>query len=462
MINMQIKPNHSLFSYFQTMTHLSKNLYNEANYLFRQVFFGLTKEEAERHVNEVATIHALNDVVDTLNVIRNRNGTKPFEYLNEVHYYLPKYHLDGFLKLTKQVDYMALPAQCNQRTLSLLYDDWTSYFEARKDYEKNPTKYLGKPKPPRYAKKDGYKVCIFTNQICVIKKDKQGTYLKFPKTKLRYYLGDLDFSDKKLKEVRIVPKNQMINLELVYETEVKEAQEIQIDDARIAAVDLGLENLIAMVDNTGNAPLLFKGKKIKSVNHYYNKQKAYYTSIFREGKDPKEGPHTSKRLERITNKRNNRIKDILHKVSTRFIQMCICRNIDIIVIGHNKNWKQNIELGRVNNQNFVQVPFTMLIHMITYKAENAGIKTVIQEESYTSKASALNNDEIPVYLDGSEQRNFHGKRICRGLYRSGRGIIINADINGASNILRKAYPSKPKYKQWRMGVVDTPVCISYC
>ena len=201
---------------------------------------------------------------------------------------------------------------------------------------------------------------------------------------------------------------------------------------------------------------------MKSINHYYNKQKAYYTSILRQGKDPKEGPFTSKRLERITNKRNNRIKDILHKVSTRFIQVCVSRKIDVIVIGYNKNWKQNIELGKVNNQNFVQIPFTMLINMITYKAENAGIKTVIQEESYTSKASALDNDDIPVYLDGKEHRNFHGKRICRGLYRSDRGIIMNADINGASNILRKAYPCKPKQRQWRIGVVNTPVCISYC
>lgn len=461
-INMQIKPSNSLYPYFLEMTHLSKNLYNEANFLFRQVFFGLAKEKGKRQPNEVEAINALNGVVDQLNLIRKKNGTKPFSYLDEEHRFLLKYHMDGFLKLTKQADYMALPAQCNQRTLSMLYDEWKGYFEAVKDYKKNPSKYLGRPRPPKYVKKDGFKVCVFTNQISVIKKDEKGTYLKLPKTKLCYYLGDLDFSDKVLKEVRIVPRNQHINLELVYETEVQEPKEVSIDETRVAAIDLGLENLIAMVDNTGNAPLLFKGKKIKSINHYYNKQKAYYTSILRKGKENNEGPYSSKRLEKLTNKRNNQIKDILHKASTRLIDACIERKINVLVIGHNKNWKQNIELGKVNNQNFVQIPFTMLINMITYKAENVGIKVIIQEESYTSKASALDHDNIPVYRDGSEKRDFSGKRVKRGLYVSSQGIQINADVNGASNIMRKAYKCIPKQKQWRIGVVDAPVCISYC
>lgn len=151
----------------------------------------------------------------------------------------------------------------------------------------------------------------------------------------------------------------------------------------------------------------------------------------------------------------------MHKASTSLINACKERKINVLVIGNNKNWKQNIKLEKVNNQNFVQIPFTMLINMITYKAENARIKVIIQEESYTSKASALDLDAIPVYTDGSEKQYFSGKRIKRGLYISGQGIQINADINGASNILRKAFQSIPKQMQWRIGVVDAPVCISY-
>lgn len=461
-LNMQIKPSNSLYSYFLEMTHLSKNLYNEANYLYRQVFFGLGKESSQRHANEVATITALNSVVDSLNQVRNRRGTTPFSYLDQDNRILPKYHMDGFLKLTKQVDYTSLPAQCNQRTLSLLYDNWKSYFESIKDYKKNPDKYLGEPKPPKYLKKSGHLVCVFTNQICLIKKDQKGTYLKLPKNKDRYYLGNLDFTDKILKEVRIVPKNQHINLELVYETEVKEVCDVPAMNQRVVAVDLGLENLIAMVDNTRNAPLLFKGKKIKSINHYYNKQCAHYTSILRVGKKPDEGPYTTKRLEKMMKKRNNRIKDIMHKASSSFIKACVERKINVIVIGHNNYWKQEINIGKVNNQNFVQIPFSTLISMIQYKAENVGMKVIIQEESYTSKASALDFDDIPVYSDGSENRRFSGKRVHRGLYKSGSGILINADVNGASNILRKAYPCMPNKVEWRIGVVNTPVCISYC
>lgn len=217
-----------------------------------------------------------------------------------------------------------------------------------------------------------------------------------------------------------------------------------------------------MVDNTGNGPLLFKGKQIKSVNQRYNKQTAHFTSILRSGKKPLEGPFTSKRLQRIANKRNNQVKDIMHKASTKFIEACVRRKIDVIVIGHNQLWKQNIEMGKINNQNFVQIPYSMLISMITYKAEDKGIKVIEQEESYTSKASALDFDEIPVYQDGKERIPFSGKRIHRGLYRSGTGIIINADINGASNILRKKFSGIPKQMQWRMGVVNAPTCISYC
>lgn len=263
--SMQIKPSNPMYSYFLEMTHLSKNLYNEANFLYRQVLSGCAKEESLRHCNETQSIHALNSVLESLNTIRKRNGTTPFRYLDKDNCFLPKYHLDGFLKLSKQVDYTALPAQCNQRTISILYDNWNSYFESIKDYEKNPSKYLGKPKPPRYAKKNGYKVCVFTNQICLIKKDQKGTYLKLPKTKERYYLGDLDFTGKTLKEVRIVPRNQHVNLELVYETEVEDVKEKEYAQSNVAAIDLGLENL------TLCAPLVLPWWIIQGMVPYYSR-----------------------------------------------------------------------------------------------------------------------------------------------------------------------------------------------
>lgn len=459
-LQMQIASSDAMFSYFQSMCHLSKNLYNEANFLIRQCFSGLSKPVGIRQTNEVNVIQSINEAVGKINQIRiGRSNANLFEDLDENNSFPGKYLLDGFLKLNKQVDYVALPAQANQNTLSLLYRDWKSFFEAKKDYAIHPDKYKGEPKPPRYCKKDGFKPCILTNQISKIKEDKKGYYIKFPKTKDRYYLGKLDFSDKKMKEIRMIPKGNRIVLELVYETQIQEAK-CEVENAkRIMGCDIGLNNLCAMCSNTGETPILLKGRSSKSMNQYYNKQVAHYTSILRKGKKEREEPFTSNRLQRLHAKHANQVKDLLHKVSRKVVDICLEQDIEVFVIGKNKNWKQDINLGKVNNQKFVQLPFARLIDMITYKLQVVGIQVVLQEESYTSKASSLDYDEIPVY-GKVKNPTFSGKRIKRGLYQSKDGRLINADVNGAINIMRKAYPSNPNCKGWISRAVDAPTVYS--
>ena len=206
----------------------------------------------------------------------------------------------------------------------------------------------------------------------------------------------------------------------------------------IVSIDLGLENFVTIVNNIGLKPIVIKGKVLKSINQYYNKEKAKYQSILEKTNHKR----TSKRLQKLTTKRNNKIKDYTHKVTKYIIKYCKTNNIDTVIIGYNKGWKQEVEIGKKNNQNFTGIPFDVGINQILYKAENKGIKTIIREESYTSKSSFLDNDLIPINKKNSDiQYQFSGKRIKRGLYQSNNGTLINADVNGAYNIMKKEFPN---------------------
>ena len=162
-------------------------------------------------------------------------------------------------------------------------------------------------------------------------------------------------------------------------------------------------------------------------------------------------------MKRISEKRNRRVKDILHKASRKIIDLCVEEGIEVIAVGNHAGWKKRIHMGKKNNQTFVQIPFRTLIEMIKYKGEAAGIRVMVCEEAIQSKASSIEEDQIPVY-GNDVTHTFTGKRIKRGLYRSKNGILMNADINGASNIIRKVYPCMPK--RWSRGTVNVPVtCI---
>jgi IS605 OrfB family transposase len=227
-----------------------------------------------------------------------------------------------------------------------------------------------------------------------------------------------------------VPKSSCYVIEIVYE-KAEETTHHQ----EIAGIDLGVNNLMAVTTNqTGVRPLLIKGRPLKAINTFYNKQRSCLQSQLKI----KENQNQSQRLKKLTHKRNCRVENYLHTASRRVIDWCQQYQIGILVIGHNAAWKQSINLGKRNNQQFLNIPHYRLIEMLTYKAQLKGIKVVITEESYTSQSSALDGDSLPAY--GDKKTLFQGHRIARGLYKTAQGRLLNADVNGSFNIMRKVIP----------------------
>ncbi len=358
------------------LCHLSKNLYNLANYYVRQEYFYLG---------------------------------------NWLRYY------DLWYMLKEKEPYKKLPSQTAQQTLKLLDKNWKSFFQSLKTYKKHPERYLGAPKLPRYKKKDGECLIVFTNQQCRI----NGSFLFFPKkTQLPPVKTRIKF---KLHQVRIIPKGLCYILEIIYQ---KDVNNLNLDKERVIGIDLGLDNIITMVNNARLQPAIIKGGIVKSINQFYNKQLARYKSI----KDKQGIGSKTKRMQRLIQKRNNKINDIFHKISRAVINYCINHDFGTIIIGYNKTWKHKIKIGKRNNQNFVQIPFSKLVSQIKYKSQLIGIDVILETEHFTSRCSFLDNESI------EKHETYQGKRICRGLYYSQQGIIINADVNGAYNILKKAIP----------------------
>lgn len=340
---------------------------------------------------------------------------------------------DKWLKKHNKELYTKLPAAIAQRTTQIAGQEWKSYISALKAYKRSPSKFKAKPRKPRYAN-EATTVHIGRNGFRV-----EGGVIYFagdvlPPIKTHFSFSQT-WNEKKGKtvalEVRIVPKGNCYILELIYdESRAAKAGSfcLLLDKNRKAGIDLGVNNLVAIAsDRPGVRPVLINGKAIKSINAKYNKQVAKLRS---QGK--------YNHIVAVTNKRHRRVKDLLHRASNAVVRYCIENNLGTLFIGHNPQWKQEINIGKVNNQKFVSIPHSILISQIQYKCYRAGIKAVIQEESYTSKASALDNDPIPNYKDQSDVIPiFSGKRTKRGLYKSKSGLI-NADVNAALNILRKA------------------------
>ena len=217
-----------------------------------------------------------------------------------------------------------------------------------------------------------------------------------------------------------------------------------ISNGNACGIDFGVSNIAALVSNTQQC-VLYKGGALKARNQWYNKQRSHYQAIAMQGHEPKEakrlGLLNTKRLEQLSRNRNQFFHDALHKIASDIVHFCLKNDIRTIVLGKTKNWKQNCNIGHKNNQNFVQMPLATLSYFIKYKAEANGLLVVEQEESYTSKASLVDGDNLPVFGEMKDTPTFSGKRVKRGLYRTENGTLINADLNGAGNILRKAIPT---------------------
>jgi len=427
------KNNIGLFKYLSSSSCDAKKLKNKATFNYRQIISASQKGFTNLQPNQTDVLNDFELILDDLNKIRT-NNEKPVVKPISSTYYCPSYeHMEAFFKLLKDDIYYKLPVQTAQHIIKNAHKDFKSWFESSKDYKANPSKYKGKPKMPYYLETDTT-TFTYTNQDAVIKEtvNKKGIKqytLKLPKTKITINLGSY-LPEGAFKEVKIVPYYDEFKIQIIFSNEFTF---IERKPNRIIGIDLGITNFATISNNIEFNPMLIKGTVIKSKNQLFNKNLAHAKSklplnIF-----------TSNKIEQMFKNRDLFNRDYYHKVSSYIVKYCLLNNVDTIVIGKNKQWKTDINIGKVNNQNFVSIAHTTFIEMIKYKAFKNHIKVIESEESYTSKASFLDNDVIPTYGKTITTPTFSGKRIKRGLYRSKDKTIINADINGASNIIKKVF-----------------------
>ncbi len=344
--------------------------------------------------------------------------------------YLP--YAEIFHRVKHLECYQALPRKVANSILILIDKNWRSFKAALKAWDEHPEKFTGRPKLPGYKHKEkGRNILIYDMQALSKKALKRGMIapsglrIEIPTKQPRQTID----------QVRIVPRLDGYVVEVVYQ---KAQEQADVDPSLIAALDLGVNTLAAVTSTKqGFTPLLVNGRPLKSLNQFYNKQRAHHQKHLATA-----NRFTSRQLDRITTKRNRRVNAYLHTASRRIIDHLVQEGIGTITVGKNPLWKQEAQMGRKNNQQFVQLPHARFIDMVTYKAKLVGIEVVIVEESYTSKASFLDQDRMPTYDPKRKDKlQFSGKREKRGLYRASDGRRINADVNGSFNILRKAFPN---------------------
>jgi IS605 OrfB family transposase len=347
-------------------------------------------------------------------------------------------------KISKTTAYRALPnTKVAKQVLRRIHKAWLGYGEAHKDWRKNQDKYLGEPRIPKYKDKLKGRYALIYPDETVSKPLLRKGLIKLTPSPIEFSSGLTEVD-----EVRVIPKSGCYVVEVVYRQEEMQSK----SDGEVAGIDMGLVNLVTLTTNqSGVKPLLIKGGALKAINTFYNKQKAKLQSELESRHETK----TSRRLNALTHKRNCRVDNYLHTASRRVIDWCLRPNITTLVIGKNENWKQAINLGKRTNQQFVNIPHARLIEMITYKGCLVGIKVIVTEESYTSKSSLLDNDPLPKY--GQIPPIFSGKRVKRGLYRSASGRLINPDVNGSFNAIRKVKPDV--FDRGLKGLPFSPVAL---
>ena len=375
------------FAIIDQAAFASKNLYNQANYHIRQAYIHEGK-------------------------------------------YLP--YAEIFHRLKHHEAYCALPRKVSNSILIQLHKNWVAFFKGNAAYQEDPSKFVGRPKLPKYKQKEKGRNILIYDMQAISKKALKGGMIAPSGLPIEIKTKQ---TRKTIDQVRIVPRLDGYMVEVVYQ---KQEEDTAVDPEVVAALDLGV-NVLAAVTSTKARfqPLLVNGRPLKHLNQYYNKQRAHHQSHLARAKR-----FTSRHLDRITTKRTRRINAYLHTASRRIIDLLVKEGIGTLAIGKNPLWKQEIEIGKRNTQTFVQIPHAKFIEMLTYKAKLVGIHVVMTEESYTSKASFLDRDTLPTYdPKQSDKPHFSGKREKRGLYRASDGRRIHADVNGSYNVLRKAFPN---------------------
>ena len=390
------------------LSHTAKNLYNQAVYNIRHYYFQENK------------------------------------YLN--------YQKNNSL-LKSSDNYKTLNSNMSQQILKEVDGSFKSFFGLLK--KKNKGMYNAKVKLPSYLPKNSFTTLVIgfvrLNEDTLVipysnsfKKDHKKISIKIPPILL----------DKKIKEIRIIPKFNARFFEVQYTYEVQEEQR-NLDKNHALAIDFGINNLATCVTNKGKS-FIIDGKKLKSINQWFNKENARLQSIKDKQKYDKK---PTLRQKYLYSSRNNKVNDYMSKTARKIINYCLENNIGTLVCGYNETFQRNSNIGKANNQTFVNIPFGKLREKLEYLCKLYNLRFVEQEESYTSKSSFFDMDILPKFeVDKPQTYSFLGKRIKRGLYQTSKGYILNADVNGALNILRKSNVVDLEVLYSR-GVVDTPARI---
>lgn len=389
------------------MCEVSKNLYNQALYIIRQEL-----KDNDRFI-------FYREIEERMKTVTNLEGG---------------------------INYRLMPkTQCAQQCLKVLDKNVKSYVRSIKDWSKHPEKYNGKPGLPKYKKK--LNQLIFTAQSCQIRDGR----LILTKT-LSIEIPQWEkYGDKlvSFQQVRINPvlDGTYFDIEIIYIDSETDNGELCMD--RFASIDMGLNNFATMTDTEGNT-VIYNGRQMKSINQWYNKERARLQEELSKNDARR---RTSLGIRALTRKRNDRINDIMHKISRDIVRRLVRNRIGTLIVGHNKEWKDSINIGSVNNQNFVSIPHSKFISLLAYKCGIVGINVVTTEESYTSKCDALAMEEI------RHHDTYLGKRKKRGLFQSSVGKLINADVNGALNIMRKVVGDSPVRRIVDRGRLFRPVLL---
>ena len=438
-----IKPKHELFEYCETATAAAKNMYNVANFYIRNTMTGLSKEPDKLTDNEEEVLQIVHDCILAHNKKaekRRESGKKAalFDLPTREKWFLNYYMLDAVFKESENVDYRAHHAHLVQNAIRECVQAWNSYFGLIRQFHANPDSFTGEPKIPHYIKAD-HKTATLTNRACRIKEGK----LLFPKTRQKLDISKLPHANDKLIEVRIVPYCGIYQIQIVTDDGMEEDVLIKSpadipEGTGVAVLDPGVRNFATIADNKGNCPIVIKGGVLIAANQWYNKQMARLRGIQMKGKDPKTfHPPTTKQMNALSRKRDALLTDTFYKIAHFIFRTMEKRELKVLIVGRNKEWKQNAKIGHVNNQTFVGIPHTRFLSILQMVSAQYNIVVFEQEESYTSKASFLDRDPIPAGHDESCGLVFSGRRVKRGLYRSASGVCLNADVNGAMNIGRK-------------------------
>ena len=450
------------WKYFTENTTDTRCMRNTANFYIRNTMTGIRKSPEERTSLETEVLHDVFTGIQKANkeaenrflskwehlvktggmksaVQRSKLVQTVFSYPTRNNWFLNYETLDAIFKETNHPVYRRMNSQVNQNAIRKTVKSWVGYFESMKEYAVCPEKFLGKPKLPGYLRTQ-QATAWWTKQTARLTFKAGRAYLQFVNLKEALCIGkESQYQGLKYVKTEIKPFHGQFRILITLDDRMTEPV-LPKNPKRILGIDPGIDNLLTVAGNFGKVPFIIRGGVVKSINQRFNKRRAKLIASLTRGQDSSHSHKNSHALDALSRKREDTLRDIFYKCAWYLVRYAKLHKVEVIVIGYNPLQKQEVSMGKQNNQSFVSIPFQKLRETIQMIANREGIPVVMQDESYTSKASCLDQDPVPDYKKGEVPPEFSGKRTKRGLYRNANGILMNADVNGAANIIRKRYP----------------------